>query len=202
VAELDAAVEDAHLDPLARRAAEFPFPVDTIGKRVVERDARHGLPRERPGGAIVVFAGRGRVLGVRANLSRHAIDLLRRSSGGFMAAAHVALDLELARHVRGGRVLLARDDFLEGLARGRDCRVGLAATRSHGDRAVPNVDVPLALAFDVEEVRVAHPGELRGVRPRPEAVEENPVLPPQTLLCSKRLTCVSTLPQWQHQSWS
>src|SRR6476659_9372401 len=50
--------------------------------------------------------------------------------------AHVALDLELAGHVRGGRVLLARDDLLERLDRGGDRAVAAGVALVDGDAAV------------------------------------------------------------------
>src|SRR3954447_15774895 len=100
----------------------------------------------------------------RRSLSEELLELHGR--------AHVALALQLARHVGRRRVLLARHDLLEGLARRGDRCVCLPCTRLDVDRAVTDVDVPLALAVDVEHVRVAHPGELGRVSTRLEAVEE------------------------------
>src|SRR5690348_6667859 len=62
---------------------------------------------------------------------------------------HVALDLELARHVRGRRVLLAAQDLLEVLfGRGDGAvRVSFAVAHAHG--SVRDRDEPLAGALDV-----------------------------------------------------
>src|SRR6266566_9637171 len=86
--------------------------------------------------------------------------------------AHVALDLQLARHVGGRRVLLAADDLRERLPAGADRGVGVTRARRDGDRAVADVDMPVALALDLEEVRVAHACELRRVGAVGKGVEE------------------------------
>src|SRR5258705_5618884 len=87
-------------------------------------------------------------------------------------SAHIPFDLELARHVGAGRVLLAADDLLERLIGGGYDRVGILPTFGDADLAVPDLDRPLAGAVDVEDVRVRHPGDLRRVRTALEAVEE------------------------------
>ena len=86
--------------------------------------------------------------------------------------AHVALDLELAGHVGARRVLLAGDDLLEGLLGGLDRRVGVAAALGDRDLAVVDVDLPLAGAVDVEDVRVASCPRSSSVGPRLEVLEE------------------------------
>src|SRR5206468_3928779 len=87
---------------------------------------------------------------------------------------HVALDLELAGHVGGRRVLLAAHDLLERLLRRRDRAVRAVAALRDGDRAVVDVDLPRARAFDLEHVRVAHARRLRRIDPLLEPVEELP----------------------------
>src|SRR5581483_8107467 len=85
---------------------------------------------------------------------------------------HVALDLQLPRHVGRRRVLLAGDDLVERLPARGDRRVRVAAALAHVELSVRHGDEPLSLAVDVEEVRVVHAGELRLVRARLQAVEE------------------------------
>src|SRR5438046_2550545 len=92
----------------------------------------------------------------------------------FHCRSHVAFDLELAGHVGAGRVLLAAGDLLERLFGGRDRDVGVLGAFGHGDVAVPDVDLPLARAVDVEEVGVVHSGSLRRVDTALECVEEVP----------------------------
>src|SRR5919201_506483 len=86
--------------------------------------------------------------------------------------AHVALDLQLAGHVRARRVLLAASDPFECLLGRRDRHVAVLGALRHGDAAVLDIDLPFAGAFDVEDVRVVHPGGPRGVDAGLEAVEE------------------------------
>src|SRR5438093_3757903 len=86
--------------------------------------------------------------------------------------AHVTFDLELAGHVCGRRVLLAPCDRAEGLPRGANRDVRVSPALGHLDGPVGDVHLPHARAFDVEDVRVVHPGRLGGVDARREGVEE------------------------------
>jgi len=62
--------------------------------------------------------------------------------------------------------------FLEGLLRGRDHGVGVAAAFGDGHFALVHIDLPLAGALDVENVGVGHAGGLRRVGLRFEVGEE------------------------------
>jgi hypothetical protein len=86
--------------------------------------------------------------------------------------AHVTLDLELAGHVRGRRVLLTRGDRAEGLLGRTDLDVRVSPALGHFDGAVGDVHLPDARAFDVEDIRVVHPGRLGRIDPGREGVEE------------------------------
>ena len=116
-----------------------------------------------PGGA----ARRTGVRHRRCRTPRASEELLELHGG-----AQVAFDLQLARHVGRRRVLFARDDLVERLAGRGDRRVGVAAAFCDAELPVGNRDEPLALVFDVEEVRVRHSRQLRRVGARLEAVEE------------------------------
>src|SRR5919201_760251 len=80
--------------------------------------------------------------------------------------AHVALDLELAGHVRGGRVLLALRDLHERLARGGDGGVGLVAVLADADVAVVHVDGPGACPVDLESIGGGEPTGFRRIDAR------------------------------------
>src|SRR5919108_1372661 len=88
--------------------------------------------------------------------------------------AHVTLHLELARHVRRGRVLLAVGDPHERLARGRDRGVGVAAVLADADSPVVNVKGPGAGAVDLEAVGRRQPTRLGQIDPRLKGFEELP----------------------------
>ena len=87
--------------------------------------------------------------------------------------AHVALDLQLARHVGGRRVLLAAEDLLEVLfarrdRRSRPCRRPLATlTAPSVDR-----DEPFAGAVDVEQVACCSCPQFRRIGARGQSLEE------------------------------
>jgi hypothetical protein len=86
--------------------------------------------------------------------------------------AHVSLDLQLSRHVRRGRVLLALHDLLE-CVRGRgDRAVAARVALVDGDAPVRHLHRPGARALDVEDVRVVHAGRLGRVDPGGQAGEE------------------------------
>src|SRR6184192_339592 len=86
--------------------------------------------------------------------------------------AHVALDLQLPRHVGGGRVLLAAGDLHERLRGRRDRAVGVAAVLADGDLAVVHVDRPDAGAVDLEQVGRGQAGGLGRVDSCLERLEE------------------------------
>src|SRR5215210_64284 len=88
------------------------------------------------------------------------------------SGAHVALDLQLARHVSRRRVLLAAEDSLEVLLARGDRRVRFALALADADSAVLDRHQPHPCVFDVEDVAVVHTGELRRVSPRRQALEE------------------------------
>src|SRR6266540_4174317 len=114
---------------------------------------RRPAPGSRPAGGRAIR----RLSESSLNRLEELLELHRR--------ADVALDLQLAGHVRGRRVLLAAADLLERLGRRRDRHVGVAAALVDRQLPVADVDEPLALALDVEEVRVVDAGELRLVDP-------------------------------------
>src|SRR6185312_3592986 len=77
--------------------------------------------------------------------------------------AHDARDLELARHVRRGRVLLAVHHPREGLLARGERAIGVLGALGHGYGAVVHAHRPGADTLDVEHERVAHPGRPGGV---------------------------------------
>ena len=80
-----------------------------------------------------------------------------------------------------------------------DRRVGVAGAFGHGDLAVGDVDEPLALALDVEEVRVRHPGELRRVGPRSRLSKNS--LAATGMLLDRRLGRRNLPETWPFGTW-
>src|SRR4029078_1126563 len=123
----------------------------------------------RPAATTPATPGRGRSRRCAAPRSTAAaLEQLLKLHG----CAHVALDLELPRHVRRRRVLVTGPDLLERLRRGRDRDVRVTAALLHRQAAGAAADEPLPLALDVEQVRVVDALELRLVDARLEPVEE------------------------------
>src|SRR5215210_6374543 len=163
--------------PLSRMQTRTPRPVASPSAH--SRSTRSGHPASI---AIRSAAARGR-LHAGSSSSSSSSSWTRTSSSTsstrvleqlleLHGRAHVALDLQLARHVRRRRVLGAGSDLLEGLRRRRDRHVGVSPTLVDRQVAVLDVDEPLSLALDVEQVRVVDAGELRLVDARLEALEE------------------------------
>src|SRR6266545_617944 len=107
--------------------------------------------------------------------------------------AHIPFDLELAGHVGAGRVLLAAGDLVEGLLGRRDRHIRVFRVVGHRDISVLDVDLPLARALDVEEIRVVHARGLGGVDAALEGVEKllcahgsNPISAAGSSLCRPR----------------
>ena len=109
VAALDPAVEDADADTRALAVAERPVARDLLGPAMRERDLLDGVGRQAPRRDRLTFRFPQRRL-------EEFLELHCR--------AHVALDLQLAGHVGGGRVQVAAEQLLEVLLGGRDRRVG------------------------------------------------------------------------------
>src|SRR5579862_348961 len=100
----------------------------------------------------------------RRRLGEELLQLQRR--------AGVAGDLELAGHVGGDGVLLAGGDAAERLPAHRDRDVRLRTAFAHMNGAVANLDEPLALAVDVEKIRVVDAVDPRRIGARLERLEE------------------------------
>src|SRR5438067_9716051 len=132
-------------------------------RRVAVRPAPH-----RRGQAVGQARGRQAPPGPRLLNGLAREELLQLHRG-----AHVAFELELARHVGARRVLLARDDLLKDLLRGTDRAIHpVYETVVHADAAFLDLDRPLAGTFDVKGVRVVHARRLRRVGAGRKRLEE------------------------------
>src|SRR3954447_18082765 len=87
-------------------------------------------------------------------------------------SSHVALDLQLSRHVRGRRIGLAASDLHQCLLAGGDRAIGVLCALGDGGGSVGHRDSPGTHAGDVEHVAVVHAGGLGRVNLRGELVEE------------------------------
>src|SRR5258708_34951815 len=110
--------------PLSRTHTFTPLPVAPPSAHSRSTRSGNGLSSAMPGTASRESdqAGRSSSSSVCARTSAVTRWIFSEDLLELHGRAHVALDLELARHVGRRGVLLARDDLLERLARGRDRR--------------------------------------------------------------------------------